>query len=279
MCRIVYFRHKKETISGSTVSNQVYGISSFSNNSITDGNHSYINIQGQCNSHLVEQRYTDSVRDDLDDDDTDRRNELCYEMNSNRLDVDDAEYYENTGSQANLIVSDDEDIDDTGLCKSPHRYKGQIRQQTDNADSITVESTLSLDDIEKLGVNDITVVERQEEEYVPFDGSQMYEGAWSKDALTLESQTGNYLNIHPQTDFKSKNETANVLDSDVPPNKTTSLYRNLDDEFSHPAAVPTQSHTYEEMDATNNFEPRPVERALLKSTFGHSSWTSFTESK
>ena len=219
----------------------------------------------QRNPDVVQQCFTNTARDDLEDLDE----VFDYEgMCENRLELEADEYFDNSGSQANLIASDADDDQteaEVYAVSKKHKKKDSI------PDNITVESTLSLDDIENIGINAITVVENSEGKDISFDDGQTYAGANNKDALPLDLLRDNQM--HEQSEYvTNESNKASLLEYEIPQSKTKSSYRNLEAGESHAALTPAPSHTYEEMDVANNTKQTQNMQQLLNpaAAAGHS---------
>ena len=111
---------------------------------------------------VVEQCYTNPVRDDLTVD-ADERDVYDYEtVAENRLESDALEFCHNSGSQANLIASDGEDSFDVDSCNIQKTQYKQDKKFDNDFDDITLVSNLTLDTNSDKYADSDKVAENQE---------------------------------------------------------------------------------------------------------------------
>lgn len=199
---------------------------------------------------IEEQCYAYPVRNDLDD--IDERRVYDYEAIANsRLEIDAPEFCENTGSQADLIGPNREEIAKSEFHRVPKTNK-EKDQNSNSDDNMTIESDLSLDEIDELGASAITLVENLETTEKEMDNSQIYAGTNNSQRNPLNApDLGRHTQMSKETTpvtLLHKYENLN--------NKTQRSYQNLDILNSHTGLTAAPSHTYEII-GSENISPIP----------------------
>ena len=209
-------------------------------------------MPGHSSNHTNQQFNIHLIRDEADDINDDN----FIENDHYRLQIDDTEFYENSGSQANLIASDND--------TTPPNHNQNFVHYRDNTDSITVESTLTLDDIDNLGIDNITVVESSNEENGPIDDNEVYKGASNKTKLLVDLESRSNLNKNFQNSDANTRQDVNVSTGENYSNKKPVKYNNLFDDRMHPGLIPASSNVYEEMCVGNDSKNIPMTHTLLE---------------